>query len=245
MRYSTFTLLNPPGSAILVSSNPTNLVIAEAFSISFVGFFVFTVLPVLAAAVATYVALLVTFSDKGSISRSAKFQTQHRPSYYLIDRQGAIFGSIIFVITLAVLIGTSVLGVPVWWVTLPAASIVFIRDVTHDFRKPPGDQRRVRGVRQHLSLEHINNRFKTTSTVLRRLPILLVPFALSTFVLVEALARRGWIAVFAHGWALWANDKGVVGATAGMGLITCILCNVCLFRSHKPLQLTTALDMWN
>lgn len=42
--------------------------------------------------------------------------------------------------------------------------------------------------------------FPTATAVLTHLPYALVPFALCMFVLVQGLASKGWIAVFAYGW---------------------------------------------
>jgi Na+/H+ antiporter NhaD/arsenite permease-like protein len=58
------------------------------------------------------------------------------------------------------------------------------------------------------------------------LPFALVPFALSMFVLVQALVTKGWVQVFAYGWDHWVNLTGTVGSIGGMGFLSVILCNV-------------------
>ncbi|KUI55641.1 Arsenical pump membrane protein [Cytospora mali] len=68
--------------------------------------------------------------------------------------------------------------------------------------------------------------FPTVIAVLAHLPFALVPFALSMFVLVEALVTKGWVPVFAYGWDHWVNKTGTVGAIGGMGFLSVILCNV-------------------
>jgi Na+/H+ antiporter NhaD/arsenite permease-like protein len=68
--------------------------------------------------------------------------------------------------------------------------------------------------------------FPTASTVLSMLPLPLVPFAFSMFVLVQALVTKGWVPVFAYGWDHWVNKTGTVGAIGGMGFISVVLCNV-------------------
>jgi hypothetical protein len=42
--------------------------------------------------------------------------------------------------------------------------------------------------------------FPTVTTVLSHLPYALLPFAFSMFILVQGLASRGWVPVFAYGW---------------------------------------------
>ncbi|KAI9640953.1 hypothetical protein NHQ30_010795 [Ciborinia camelliae] len=68
--------------------------------------------------------------------------------------------------------------------------------------------------------------FPTVTAVVAHLPFALIPFALSMFVLVQALVTKGWVPVFAYGWDHWVNKTGTVGAIGGMGFLSCILCNV-------------------
>jgi len=193
------------------------------------------------------------------------------PSSVLTDKWGAIFGSVLLTATLGVLVGTSVLGVPVWQITVPPAVIMFIRDGVYDwYMSRPAPQQEsiemeektvtsqtgatagvppsqpsqdVHGFWKHLTPSYLTSRFPTATTVLKRLPIALVPFAILTFVLVQGLTRKGWVELFANGWAWWASHTGVVGVTAGMGIIACILCNVSSLCSRLYCRLTIALDM--
>jgi len=235
-------------------------------------------LPFLAAAIATYPVFLVMFRGQDYIPRSIDIQGEEsaiEPSSMLVDKWGAIFGSALFTATLGVLVGTSILDIPVWQTTVPPAVIMLIRDFVYDWYKsrpaPPASQpesvemdvvtvtsqmdaitgvppprlsQDVHGFWKHLTPSYLTSRFPTTTTVLKRLPIALVPFALLTFVLVQGLTRGGWVELFASGWAWWASHTGVVGITAGMGIITCILCNVSPLCSRLYLRLTVVLDMW-
>lgn len=242
-----------------MSSNLTNLVLAGAFLIPFTTFTAFMALPFLAAAVATYPVFLLIFRGRDYIPQSIDVQGEETPpSAVLTDKWGAISGSALLTVTLGVLVGTSVLHVSVWQITVPPAVIMFIRDVAYDWymskQTPPEPQsiemdqvtvtsqvdttigvpppRLVQnglGFWRHLTPGYISSRFPTATTVLKRLPVALVPFALLTFVLVQGLTKKGWVELFAKGWAWWASKTGVVGAAAGMGIVTCILCNVSRF----------------
>jgi len=263
------------GSAVLVSSNLTNLVLAGAFSISFTTFTAFMALPFLAAAILTYPVFLIMFRGPDYIPRSTEVQGEEsaiEPSSVLIDKRGAIFGSVLLTATLAVLVGTSVLHVPVWQITVPPAVIMFIRDALYDWNTPvpapqpeamemeqktvtsqmaategvppPRRRQNAQGFWKHLTPNYLTSRFPTTTTVLKRLPIALVPFALLTFVLVQGLTRKGWVELFANGWAWWAAHTGVVGATAGMGIIACILCNICGTNIGATIFAARVLEVW-
>lgn len=263
------------GSAVLVSSNLTNLVLAGAFSISFTTFTAFMVLPFLAAAVATYPVFLIMFRGRKHIPRSIEVQGEEatiEPSSVLVDKRGAIFGSVLLTVTLGVLVGTSILRVPVWEITVPPAVIMFIRDIVYDWHTsrptpqteliemeqktvtsqmgatdgipPPQVTQDVQGFWKHLTPSYLTSRFPTATTVLKRLPIALVPFALMTFVLVQALTSKGWVELFANGWAWWARHTGVVGVTAGMGIIGCILCNICGTNIGATIFAAQVLKVW-
>ena len=232
-------------------------------------------LPFLAAAIATYPVFLIMFRERDHIPRSIDVQggeSAIEPSSMLVDKWGAIFGSVLLIVTLGVLVGTSILDVPVWEITVPPAVIMFIRDVVYDWytSRPapvpesidmettivgsrtsatvgvpsPRPSREVHKFWGYLTPSYLTSRFPTATTVLKRLPVALVPFALLTFVLVQGLTRRGWVELFANGWAWWASHTGVIGITAGMGIVTCILCNVSPLCPCLYCCLTTALDMW-
>lgn len=125
-------------SVVLVSSNPTNLVLSGAFSISFVSYTAHVILPFLAAAVLVYPILaFMLFRSPGLVPPALSFEaadvSTDNASATLIDKKGAIFGSILLAVTLGVLVGTSTVGVPVWEVTVPSAVLMFARDAWHDW----------------------------------------------------------------------------------------------------------------
>ncbi|OCB91636.1 Chalcone-flavanone isomerase [Sanghuangporus baumii] len=137
-------------SAVLPSSNLTNLVLTGAFSYSFISFAAHTILPTLSAATAVFPLLafvlftstelvpreidvvVLQHSVSESESASSRDMTSRHAPGDLTDKHGAIFGSILLGITLSVLIGTSPLEIPVWQVTVPPALIMLGRDIWHD-----------------------------------------------------------------------------------------------------------------
>jgi len=129
-------------SAVLISSNPTNLVLSGAFSLSFVTYTSSVVLPFLAAALVVYLYLsIVLFRSTESIPSSIEVSHNDggdgvgidRPSTALIDKTGAIFGSVLFIATLGALVGVSTVGIPVWQVTVPGATLMLSRDLLRDW----------------------------------------------------------------------------------------------------------------
>lgn len=75
-------------------------------------------------------------------------------------------------------------------------------------------------------LQKLKKTLPTPYTVISRLPLALLPFAFSMFILVEALQYTGWISVFAGWWGAWVNVGGVAGAVWLMGTIGVLGCNI-------------------
>ncbi|KAI0692424.1 hypothetical protein C8T65DRAFT_669686 [Cerioporus squamosus] len=138
--FSQFAAANM-ASVVLVSSNPTNLVLSGAFSVSFLSYAAHVILPFLAASACVFPLLLFLFR-----SRSAQLSqpplipkqidiglSQAEVRATLVDKRGAIFGSVLLLVTLAVLVGVSTIGVPVWEVTVPPAMIMLLRDLHYDW----------------------------------------------------------------------------------------------------------------
>jgi hypothetical protein len=271
---------------VLVSSNPTNLVLSGAFNISFIQYTAHVILPFLAAAIAIYPVLRYALYNSDTLipkELHGEFDTVEESGGTLIDKHGAIFGGVLLLITLAVLVGTSTVGVPVWQVTVPPAIILLLRDGIHDWRSHVRARSNnggkihepARGENEYpleelhdensiatpdvsrstsdigipsspsLSAAHdpsrealfsifrrwesaVSSRFPTVTTIARRLPVPLIPFAFLMFILVQALSAEGWVEVLAHWWSAWVEKTGTIGAIGGMAFVSCIMCNVCL-----------------
>ena len=129
-------------SVVLVSSNPTNLVLSGAFALSFLSYAAHVVLPFAAAALCVFPLLLTLFRRKEREREREPILIPRRIGIgltaaevraTLVDARGAVFGSALLVVTLGVLVGVSTVGVPVWEVTVPPAVVMFGRDVWHDW----------------------------------------------------------------------------------------------------------------
>jgi Na+/H+ antiporter NhaD/arsenite permease-like protein len=274
-------------SVVLISSNPTNLVLSGAFSLSFVTYTSSVIFPFLVAALVVYPFFTIAlFRSTELIPRTFELSGRNgegdgvgidQPSAALIDKAGAIFGSILLLVTLGVLVGTNVIGVPVWQVTIPPAVLMLSRDVWRDWRWHHVHREvATEGGAEHLDtlspssvpierfelqplpctgsqpdvhtavdpnrpqmalslisstlLHHFVQTFPTVYGAFQKLPLSLVPFAFSMFILVQGLASQGWVHVLASWWGAWVNQTGIVGAVAGMVIGSALLCNV----RHSP-----------
>lgn len=169
--HSQFAVANI-ASAVLVSSNPTNLVLAGAFEIKFIVYTANMIVPVVATAIVMFPFLLyIIFADESLIpysiqmhelSEEAKARKPVNPNIPhargnaeeeeeinnengkllsleeimnpFLDKGGAAFGAVIMAATLITLLAINAASQsgqehPVFWVTLPAAFIMFCWDL--------------------------------------------------------------------------------------------------------------------
>ncbi|TFY55949.1 hypothetical protein EVJ58_g7927 [Rhodofomes roseus] len=134
--FSQFAAANM-ASVVLVSSNPTNLVLSGAFTLKWTSYIAHVILPFLAAAITVYPLLLYMFRSPDLIPESLDLDLHEVGDIRetLVDKGGAIFGSCLVLVTLGVLVGTSTVGVPVWEVTVPPACIMLARDIWWDWSR--------------------------------------------------------------------------------------------------------------
>jgi len=125
-------------SMVLVSSNPTNLVLSSASGINFIYFSAWTILPALFASIVLYPLLMLQYFRTTSPALVPRIleTPEVYPRGELKDVRGAIYKACLLTITLITLIVSSVRvkGLKVYWVTLPAAVLCFVRDMGHDLK---------------------------------------------------------------------------------------------------------------
>lgn len=234
---------------------------SQAFHLNFLSDFTkYTVVPAVVAAIVVYPILFFPFkspavarrlhptSADGSLIPRNFVKPDVNPREALVDAQGAVFHSVLLLVTLGVLVGTSFTeGVHVWAVTLAGGGLGVIRDFIFDYhigrRKPEVDTNGIpetgKDAESHkkenlaqakVSLPMLWRRachsFPNLTMTLARLPWPLLPFAVGMFILVQSLERLGYISIFAT-WAARACSSPAasvffVGSIVAFGL--CPLC---------------------
>jgi Na+/H+ antiporter NhaD/arsenite permease-like protein len=168
--HTQFAIANV-ASAILVSSNPTNLVLAGAFQVKFVEYTANMIVPVILTAILLFPSLLYVvfrkdtlvpktiimhelpeeYRGRKAVNPNIPFargnpEDQHDEEKKLmeleeilnpyLDKASATFGAIIMAATLITVLVLNAVSSgggehPVFWVTLPAAFVMFCWDVTY------------------------------------------------------------------------------------------------------------------
>ncbi|KAK3830093.1 MAG: arsenical pump membrane protein-domain-containing protein [Linnemannia elongata] len=122
-------------SMALYIGNLTNVVVCQAYKISFVEYSAWMLLPCIASIAACYLMLRFNFRHERYIPKLIKIPMVD-PRTCLKDPAGALFGLAVLGCSLVCLIGTSFAHVSVWMVTGPFAMIAFGRDVWYDIAVP-------------------------------------------------------------------------------------------------------------
>jgi arsenical pump membrane protein len=166
--FAQFFVVNIMGMALYIG-NPTNIVTADSQGLSFVEFAKWMFLPALLAAATCLFLLWLVFRRR----IPSKFETPPiDPRSALKNKSGAIFGSMVLVLTIVFMsLPTSWMGVPIWVIPLFFALLMFLYDI-------------------------ISYRSRV-STIASRVPWKIVPFLLGLFIIIESLASSGWTDLFA------------------------------------------------
>ncbi|KAF9955027.1 hypothetical protein BGZ70_010382 [Mortierella alpina] len=120
-------------SMALYIGNLTNVVVCQAYKISFLEYSAWMLLPCFAAIATCYVMLRISFRKEKYIPKHVRTPDVD-PRSCLVDPFGAIFGLSILACSLICLIGTSFAHVSVWIVTGPFAILTLARDIWYDWQ---------------------------------------------------------------------------------------------------------------
>lgn len=161
--FAQFFAANISGMGLYIG-NPTNIVIAEAYKISFIEFAEWMLLPAASAVAMCLLMLWIVFRRK--LPKHINMP-QVNPQLALRDRRGAAFGLIVLGGTILVMsLPSTVIDVKPWTAALASAFIMFLYQVLHS-----------RSV---------------IIVVLKRMPWKIAPFLIGLFVIVETMASSGW-----------------------------------------------------
>lgn len=83
---------------------------------------------------------------------------------------------------------------------------------------------KLKNTKMQWAIDKFVTTFPTFSATLGRLPYALLPFALSQFILVEALSYTGWIRVFSH-WLAVVVGFSLPATVYVVSIVSILLCN--------------------
>jgi Na+/H+ antiporter NhaD/arsenite permease-like protein len=239
-------------SMLLFIGNPTNIVVAETFQLSFLGYSKWMAIPTVAAGLTCLLVLYFLFSRRGALPPSIDMPKLD-PWANFKDVPGAIFGSIVFVICiLFIATSSSTIKVPLWIITTIGCTILLAKDLFFDWRiykthpsipAPPNPEVELERVDQTVPLEdYLEGKYAEpqnaapvaskylTPVVLSRLPWKVAPFVVGVFILVEAMDITGITGLIAKGFSavVGTHDSkaSIFGSIFISGFMSAIACNI-------------------
>ncbi|MBN1216957.1 MAG: hypothetical protein JXA99_16160 [Candidatus Lokiarchaeota archaeon] len=157
-------------SLTLYIGNPTNIIVAEAFNLSFLDYSIYMLLPTIIGGLSCLSLLILLFKKK---IKTKYITPEIDPKNAIKDKSGAIFGIIILFSCIIALALSSSLNYPLWVISSFFAIILFLKNLLVDI------------------ISHKN--FTRSKKILNLVPWKILPFIIGMFIIVETLVEYKWI----------------------------------------------------
>jgi arsenical pump membrane protein len=163
-------------SMMLYIGNPTNIVLAAAFHLRFDEYSKWMLLPSLIAGLLNMILLYLIF--RKSINRPLKHVITINPREAITDKTSTILGLLILGTCIVCLAIAPYFGIEIWIISLGFGLALLIILLLRDSF--------VAVVKEPIDKKHF-----TVGPTLKKIPISIIPFILSLFIMVEALRVYG------------------------------------------------------
>ncbi|MFW9949531.1 MAG: SLC13 family permease [Candidatus Thorarchaeota archaeon] len=201
-------------SIALYIGNPTNIIVAQAYELSFLGYIKWSIFPTITAGLFALLLLWLVF--RKIIPKKIELNNNLNNKALIRDKYGAIFGVIILFLCLLTLSLSTLIGIELWIITLFFAGLMLIYHVIY---KGTGNKPNSLKI----------NYFKILKA---RMPWKIIPFTLGMFILVESLVQTGWIALLATSISNFNGNLFI--SIMVMGFLSALSCNV---MNNQPMTI--------
>lgn len=242
-------------SMLLFIGNPTNIVVAQAFNLDFLGYSRWMAIPTVVAGITCLIILYIIFSYLKAIDLPVVVGDLNAWANF-IDFPGAIFGSIAFSICIIFIATSSVTKLEIWIITLVGALLMVLKDAFFDYRlyrRRHASQAEINMV----PLEHMDSSTSQSEenveldvdapvqtpqpatpalpqpvfpVVVSRLPWKVAPFVIGVFIMVETMSITGLTGLFAKAFSRVAGSSdsaaSILISVFLAGITSSIACNI-------------------
>lgn len=199
-------------SIFLYIGNPTNIIVAEAYQLSFLEYTRWMAFPTIVSGLSCLFLLFFIFRKELSIELNPP---QLDPQSALKDKVGAIFGVFCLLTCLLFLSIATWINVPLWVICLICACVMLVHDLVHAVRIPIKEKR-----------------FILMRNVFFRMPWKIMPFIIGMFILIESLVDAGWVDLIAREIA-----AGSIDPFSTVFLMTYLAALVCNIMNNQPMTI--------
>jgi len=217
-------------SITLYIGNPTNIIVAQAYNLTFAEYSGWTLLPTMVAGLACYGLLSHTFRKEISLPISSP---DLKPEDALKDRPGAIFSIIMLGTCLGFLTVAPILDIDMGIICLVFAIIMIGKDIVFEARVHAGRvQIKERDPLAKASTSR--NLLHSVKVAASRMPWKIMPFVFGMFIMVEIFSYSGWIGLLASAFGGILSASGIVGSTFTMCFVSALACNI---MNNQPMTI--------
>lgn len=202
-------------STALYIGDPTNIIVAQAYKLSFVEYSAWMLLPTLAAGATCLGLLWIVFYKQ--IPKTIE-TPEIAPESALKDRKGAIFSLVCLGLCLIFLSLSHWLQLDIWKICLASCVVMMCRDITKDV----------------WNVFHTKTKpdVYTFFAVIGRMPWKIIPFVLGMFIMVESLCFYGWVDRFAT--IISALSRDIFSSVFLMGYLSSFVSNL---MNNQPMTI--------
>jgi Na+/H+ antiporter NhaD/arsenite permease-like protein len=224
--------------------DPTNIIVGQAFQLTFLGYLMWMFLPTVVAGITCYCMCRIVF--RKDLKASDLKALEIDPKSAITDRFGALFGVSMLITCLVFLsLATTLIKIDMGVICFVFAMIVLGRDLLHDIitRKKrieissatPQQSTSLSADKPYVEGTSKNSRSTSTiKKIVKRMPWTLLPFVVGMFVMVEILFLDGWIGFFANIISFIQNSLGLFGAILFMTFLSALVCNI---MNNQPMTI--------
>ena len=209
-------------SITLYIGNPTNIIVAEAYDLTFLEYSKWMVFPVLVAGLSALLLLLFVFRKQ--IPKTFE-PPEINPESALKDKNGAYFGIICLLSCLILLTIAPFISLELWQICLVFAVLMICRDLIFDLRtksKSPNNN-------EFTSNNVLKTKFRSAWL---RMPWKIMPFIIGMFILIETLVDSGIVDIIAAAFS--SVSTSLTGAVLFMIIISALACNL---MNNQPMTI--------
>lgn len=213
-------------SMALYVGNPTNIIVAQAYNLDFLGYSIWMILPTLIAGLSCYYLTKRLF--KKDIPENLT-PPEIEPKSALKSKSGAIFGLVMLASCLVLLSLAPILNLNMGIICFVFAMILLTKDIIFDLRKPKSQD--PQDAKQKLAK---SSRLPTVITAVKRMPWKIMPFIFGMFIMVEILDNTGWIGLFSESIGNVDSVIGIFGSVFFMCFLSSMACNI---MNNQPMTI--------
>lgn len=210
-------------SMALYVGNPTNIIVAQAYNLDFLGYSMWMILPTVIAGLSCYYLTKKIF--KKDIPENLT-PPEIEPKSALKSKSGAIFGLAMLASCLVLLSLAPILHLNMGLICFTFAIILLIKDIIFDLRNPKNQE-----TQQTL---YKSSRLPTVKTAIKRMPWKIMPFIFGMFIMVEILDNAGWIGLFSESIGNVDSAIGIFGSVFFMCFLSSMACNI---MNNQPMTI--------